>query len=947
VNLLDYRALRALRATSAPGRLSAAARAIARSPARWDLAAAALYTAWSLVLYAASPAAHTPASDGTYSWIYARSLAYDHDLDFTNDYALCGDRFGIGTLTDAHRPANIFYLGPAVFWTPLIWLLKHVAPNADAGGCSGAISTIVLGLSSFAGGAVVLLTSALLRRVVAPRAAALASLVAALGGHLVYFTTLNPSYSHAYDALCVVAFLYGVARLRERGANLPGAAVAGLLLGLAILQRSSNGVFFVVAAGAMLWPWPATGPRKALGALGVVATTAFLSGVVPLAWANAVIFGHPSLYVHGPHFLRPGHAHPLLLLFDLRGGFFAFAPLWWLSVPGLLLLARRRDLRWLAGSLAVAATFELYVSASALDWQAGRRLTNLTPLFALGLALAGERAVGWLRARSWRIPALAAAAVVAVAAWPNGSVAYSFSHDKITWDAPLAASDSYGESGKQLVAAIEGQAGALGAWPMSWAFALRYGLRPIAFGPAAHPKWFERNPQTLAFVRSDFDFTASEARPLLRGLRTDVDGHPGACMAGTAAAAVFATQWPAATRARLVYTATRPERLEATVRSPLGATTVWTPEGDLQPGKLRQVYFRVPPGGLDSGLHEILLARESDAALLCLHRLDFVDDAAYSASPYSQASSPVQALHVERYQDDDAAAPSVAVGVDGPRAWMVEVHEEKTAGRLAFCAGRLDGFQTPATYESHGFRPRVAIASGEGAVVEVHQASPSVGPLYFRTGRRASSDGGPGVLWSPAAPHGSGQNPAIAAMQGQVVEILEGGDDGRSLVYGTGRLGSDGAIAWSDIVPFEDPAGTHPAVALGSAEGRPDDVVVEVHQVPGTDPPNLAYRTGYLDAAGAIRWRPPVVYDQGWSPTVAVHGSTVVEAHQAKAAEGSLWMTAGTIGADGAVSWRPAREYDHGVHPSLAADPLHDDGIETHAGAASFGSLWWRALAVH
>src|SRR6202044_2267827 len=135
-----------LRAATIVSRLGA-------SPARWDLIAALVYAAVSLLVYAMNPSAGTPGSDGHYSWMYARSLAYDGDLDFANDYGLCGDPFGIGWTTLAHRRANIFYIGPAVFWTPAIWLLKHFVhgPARVAGGCEGPIPLAVLTLSSVAG----------------------------------------------------------------------------------------------------------------------------------------------------------------------------------------------------------------------------------------------------------------------------------------------------------------------------------------------------------------------------------------------------------------------------------------------------------------------------------------------------------------------------------------------------------------------------------------------------------------------------------------------------------------------------------------------------------------------------------------------------------------------------------------------------------------------------
>ena len=181
------RVLRTVRA--ARGRLRGIAGRIAIHPARWDLAAALLYAAVSLLLYSVDPASQRPASDGQYSWVYARSLAYDgDDLDFANDYALCGDPFAIGWTTRTLHRANIFYIGPAAFWTPVIWVLKHFVNGGPtvAGACVGPIPTLVLTMSSLAGAVLVFVTGAMiLRRWVGSRTATRwPPLLATLGGHV-------------------------------------------------------------------------------------------------------------------------------------------------------------------------------------------------------------------------------------------------------------------------------------------------------------------------------------------------------------------------------------------------------------------------------------------------------------------------------------------------------------------------------------------------------------------------------------------------------------------------------------------------------------------------------------------------------------------------------------------------------------------------------------------
>ncbi|MEO8800494.1 MAG: hypothetical protein ABI551_21555, partial [Polyangiaceae bacterium] len=63
---------------------------------RWGVLVAlvSLVLAWSLS--SGDKWARGPEGDGYYAWLFARSLVYDHDVDFTNDYSICGDRWKVG-----------------------------------------------------------------------------------------------------------------------------------------------------------------------------------------------------------------------------------------------------------------------------------------------------------------------------------------------------------------------------------------------------------------------------------------------------------------------------------------------------------------------------------------------------------------------------------------------------------------------------------------------------------------------------------------------------------------------------------------------------------------------------------------------------------------------------------------------------------------------------------
>jgi hypothetical protein len=923
-------------------RLRAISQRLRAMPCRWDLAAALAFALVSLLIYAQNPTSQRPGSDGHYSWIYARSLAYDGDLDFTNDYGLCGDPLGIGWTTQTHHRANMFYMGPAVFWTPAIWLLKHFVSGEPkvAGGCVGPISALVLSLSSIAGAIVVFVTSALLRRWVGPRTAALAALLATLGGHAIYFTAMTPSYSHIYDAMCVALYVYVVVRIREEGATPVRLAAAGALLGLAILQRSSNVVFFLVAVGALFRPKPRAALGRSALSLLLVGYWALLWGVAPLLVANKVIFGRLILYAHGPHFLWPGHAHPWLLLFDERGGLFDAAPVMWLAVPGLAMLLRKPDARWFAVPLLLCCAFELYLSSAAMDWQGARRLLNLTPLGALCIALTVERAGRFLRARDGRLPLFAGATMVAAVAWANGTVAFGFARGKLPWDQPLTSSERYGEAQKQAVAAIENDVGSLAVLPAAWVFSLRYHLKPISFGLAAHPKWFQRDSYSLAYFRDDFSFTEPETRPLLRGVRVD-EAAPGACMVGSRATAVFSLQWPVVTRVRLLYDATAEDTLSVRTRSFSGIETPWDARVPLAAGTQRNVVLRVPPHGLDSGINELELERGGEHASLCLHALEFVDDTRYPAAPEAEASSPIHMWRAGVYGEGGAEAPSVAVGRTAGDDWMVEVHETP-ARQLAYDAGRIGAFASPVVLGAEGFRPRVA--ADYSRVIEVHQGQPGGGDLWCRTGQIAVVDAKVTMSWDAPLAYGSGYHPAVAAVAGQVIEVDMADPSGSALTLRTGHHGS-GTVIWNASRSLGTP-GHNPALAAASSEGDRDALVVEAHQKDAALG-GMWLRVGRLHADGSITWKDPEEYDRGMFPSLAVFRTTIVEVHQGQESNGPLFVKIGTVGDDGVVSWVSTRKYDDGGHPVLALDGAAHKGLEAHEAAEGAARLWGRDIDLY
>ena len=863
--------------------------------------------------------------------MFARSLAYDGDVDFTNDYALCGDPFDIGWITPAHRPANFFYFGPALLWTPLVWVLKHFvhgAPNV-AGGCVGPIPAIVLVMSSFVGGVTVLVTSAMLRRITTPRLAALTTLVATLGGLLLYYTAMSASYSHAYDAMFVALYLWMLVRIREDGARRWRVAAAGILLGLAILQRSSNAIFFWVAPLAFMRTLSLREALRVATPVSILGLLGFAFGIVPTAWINHAVYGRFSLYAHGPHFLHPGHAHPLLLIFDQRGGLFAWAPIFWLAVPGVVLLARRRDVRWLVVPLIVCGAFELFLSSAALDWQGARRLTNLTPLFALAMAPVFEKVARFVSASPGRLKTALGAAFVAALAWGNGSVCGGFANKRIPWDQPLTTSQRWAEGQAAVLTSVERVVGPLTALPAAWIFSARYHLSPLAFGWAAHPMWYARDMRTLEYQAHGFAFGAREAHGLMRGLRSEPER---ACMTARDAAIVFSAQWPFASRARLVYDAEDADTLSIASRSFSGASTPWATRVALVPGKTRKLFVDIPAGAFDSGINEVSFVHDGAPDKLCLRSLEFVDDTRYPPAFEALASPPIHAWHAIQMIDGDAISPSVAIG--GAGAWTMEAHE-RPLGAITGSVGRRGELGSPASMDATGFHPRLAVSGDD--VVEVWQSHLGVSEVFARVGAVSAGADSPRVAWGRPMTFANGYHASVAAFGRRVVEMHARDAVPSELAFRTGARTRD-AIAWSS----ESVAGVgfEPSVALSSTW-----VVVAAQRFDKAGP--LELRTGKLDASGAIAWSAPSEYDRGVAPSVALFGDEIVEVHQEQDDAGHMWLSVGTIVGDGVVRWTYRRQYDEGARPAVALDATRGIGVEVHQGELGPSALWSHDLELY
>lgn len=563
---------------------------------RWGLGVALVTLVSSLWIYAVTPVSWTPGSDGFYSWVYARSLAFDGDIDFKNDYLLCQDPFRIGVNRGTGHPDNIFYFGPAVVWTPVLWLLRlglrGLPPSAT---CGPPFSTITLGLSPVMAALTAYLCYRLARRHFSDGVSALAVALVVVGGPVFRLATCLPSYSHTADALFVSALLVLTARAVESPSQGRRWAWVALSLSACIWQRLSNAAFAVVPLVALVTPAHALSSRRRellLAAAAVGAGT--LAGLGVYGIVYQYLYGSPFVFTHGRYFLQLAHAHPFLLLFDEAQGLFYLTPSIWLAVLGLVPALRDRPSRRLLVPLFAIAILEIYLSSAALDWAPSRRLTNLAPLWVIATCFT-------LRAFAERVPlrsrGLSLAGMILATPFCVASLGDAW-----------GASRGLVPGTTTAVGVMNDALGTLGALPAEIVFSLRYHLPRDRFREASAPIWYTRDFRSLAWIWRDLAFTDARVAHLTEGFSPAVGG---ARPLGPRARLVFAAQWPFATHVKVRAGGSSGVLLRIGEGRAWGEPR-WFGAAQALPATPGNVTFAIPPGEFSSGIHEIVFDFSGD-----------------------------------------------------------------------------------------------------------------------------------------------------------------------------------------------------------------------------------------------------------------------------------------------------------------------------------------------
>jgi hypothetical protein len=610
------------------------ARALAGARAcKWGLVVTVLTAALFIGVLAAT-GGRGAGSDGYYTWLWARSITFDHDIDFSNDYAICGDpawkNLDRGT---GHRD-NPFYVGPSVIWVPVLWFEKTVhrfpptATTQERLACHGYLTNATLAVSTVVGALTVWLMYLAARRWAGDGPAALAAALLGLTSPLPAYAVIMPSYSHGYDAFFAALTVLTALRAWERPRSVLRWAVAGACVGIGLLQRPVS-VLYGIVPGVLaiqaLWRQPGR-LAVAVAALGMPAVAL---GLVPQVLIYRYLYG--TLWAGAPHgrfFMQYGHAHPWLLLFAPHGGLFYQCPAIWLAVLGAVMAVRTPGKRLLVAVLFVACCATVWLSAASIDWTGSgtfgaRRLTSMLPLVSLPMGLALVRIGKWLRRRPGRAMVLLGAAVATPLAFTTLGGAYALHTGRMPTDIPNSQAVLYGVGDESAWSLLDEHVGDVAVLPAGLFFRLRYGVPMTSLRDATEPIYY-RNYRTMEMGPHDVDLMHGHHAHLVTGFEPKDDGMR---MVNDRATVVFAAQWPYATSIAVRAHASEPCKLRIGRGGPFGMRTWY---GDFMVGPTESTTpVTIPPGGFDSGIMEIVIEKLSGTGEVTVSWLSFDDTNKY------------------------------------------------------------------------------------------------------------------------------------------------------------------------------------------------------------------------------------------------------------------------------------------------------------------------------
>lgn len=568
-----------------------------------------------------------PHGDGIFSWMYATSLVFDHDIHFANDYAICGRG---GSIVDegGGRPSNPFYFGPALIWTPilavvrLLWRLPPNAPAAVQRACYGVWTEVVGSTSIYFTVLLLWLAYRVSRRWVSQPYGLAGVLIGAFGTTLVTYGGPMWFYSHLWSALGVVLVMFTSLRAMEVPASRLRWFLVGLSAAFAALMRPQEGVWFSIAGIWLVTQLPKWRPTRTATWQLLRPAVFWTLGFASLYWIQLAVykklFGVYWLVPQGKLYVQLRHPHPFLMLFTNYSGLFSWSPLAWVGTFGVCLMAFHRRTRTFGIGLLIACGLETYISSAALSWSGGgtwgqRLLTSLAGPIVVGSAVISQSFGEWIQRRR----DLRRFALIVACTFPLMFVTLGTTMLDPSSNPPPS---NYGAAANANFDTMKKYVGNPFTFPATAVFSLRYGVPLQRFDDLATLGHFIRHYRTGALISGDsLSFGAPPAHVVYaEGLTKQTDG---AHLDNGRGRFLISLHWPWITHIKLdvEVRSPNPTRVHLTGRGFFFGKDLGT---HLYQSPSEVIEWALPPDGLTSGINEVIV--EADGPIT-LRKVEFID----------------------------------------------------------------------------------------------------------------------------------------------------------------------------------------------------------------------------------------------------------------------------------------------------------------------------------
>lgn len=483
--------------------------------ARLALAAIIGWLALSAALHPDFTRVH---GDGYYTYLWTRSIVFDQDLDFHEDYRTCPDPWGMAHMVHGDD-WNQWNPGPSIFWAPfLAWDVITGHPALTEGGaneraaCLGPLPDRAVRGSFVAGILTVLCAYYACRRHFGEGASLLGVVIACVLSPVAFYAALLWSYGHAASAATAGVVVWLWIRERSRPSRW-GWVWMGVAMGAAMLTRPQNAILVILPLSTWLTQARAAwGDRPRLArhvGWGFAYVATILVVFSPQLWYWWDTTGELFLVPQSEHYMRWGAPRIWQTLWSTQAGLLTWNPALYLAIAGLFLVAWKKDTRSFGLPLLLVFLLHVYVVAAVFDWWGGtsypgRRFDSMAVPMAIGAGAFVNELVMRAKSRPGTMGAvLTALFLLGGLVWNAGAessaVVGAISH------APDRADHVWSRTWERTSGPVWETVGNPLAWPASIPFAIRFGLHPRAWDVAGAPELFFHH--WLTMEQSGFDWT--------------------------------------------------------------------------------------------------------------------------------------------------------------------------------------------------------------------------------------------------------------------------------------------------------------------------------------------------------------------------------------------------------------------------------------------------------